>query len=82
MLLPRMHAAIRNQPEQMQLAPAQASVLHRLDQHRMREEFAVLDHQIDARDIHVHDAPRANIQMPDFAIPICPSGSPTNGPLV
>src|SRR5208282_2100537 len=31
-LLPRVHAAVRHQPEQMQLALAAASILHRLDE--------------------------------------------------
>ena len=34
----------------------------------MRKQFPVLDHQIDARDVHVHDAPRADVEMPDLAV--------------
>src|ERR1700693_304495 len=52
----------------MQSPLAHARVLHGREQHRMREELAVLDHQVDARDVHVNDAPRANVQMPDLAV--------------
>ena len=34
----------------------------------MPEQLAVLDHQIDAGDIHVNDAPGADVQVPDFAV--------------
>ena len=34
----------------------------------MGKEFAVTDHQIDAGDIHVHDATGAHVQMADFAV--------------
>ena len=81
MLLPRMHAAVRHQPEQMQLSPSQAArILHRVEQHWMREEFAVLDHQVDARDSMMHDAPGSNIQMADFAVPHLPLGQPDKRP--
>ena len=40
----------------------------------MREELAILDHQIDARDVHVHNAPGADVQMPDFAVAHLPLG--------
>jgi hypothetical protein len=56
----------------VQFAPTQAGVLHRFEQHRMQEELAVQDHQVDARDVHVHDAPGAHIQMADFAVPHLP----------
>src|SRR5262249_16912442 len=35
----------------------------------MVEEFSTLNHQLDTSRVHVHDAPGANIQMPNFAIP-------------
>ena len=69
-----MHAAVGDQPEQMQLASAGAGVLHGLEQYRMRKEFAVLDHQIDAGDVHVHDAASADVQMADFAVAHLPFG--------
>ncbi len=40
----------------------------------MREKLSVLDHQIDARDVHVHDAPGANVEVADLAVPHLPLG--------
>ena len=74
MRLLRMHAAVRNQSEQMQPAFAGARMLHRVQQHGMREELAVLDHQIDAGDVHVHDAAGADVEMADFAVAHLPFG--------
>ena len=34
----------------------------------MLEQLAVLDHQVDAGDIHVDDASGADVQVPDFAV--------------
>src|SRR5207244_453143 len=68
MRLLRVHAPIRNQTEQMQSALTYPGVLHRAYQHGMREELAVLDHQIDARDVHVNDAAGADVEMPDLAV--------------
>src|SRR5579872_1826658 len=56
----------------MQPAFARARVLHGFEQHRVLEQIAVLDHQIDARDVHMHDAARADVQMPDLAVPHLP----------
>ncbi len=64
----RMHATIGNQSEQMKLAATRARVLHGIEQHRMLEEFAILDHELDARRIHMHDSSRADVQVPDFAV--------------
>ena len=63
-----MHAAVGEQAEQVQAASAGTGIFHGGEQHRMREEFAVLDHELDARAVHVHDASRADVEMPDFAI--------------
>src|SRR5437667_1409330 len=52
----------------MKLAAAGAGVLHGIKQHRMFEEFAILDHQFDPRRIHVDDAAGADIQVSDFAV--------------
>ncbi len=52
----------------MQSPFAHARVLHCTKQHRMGKELAVLDHQIDTRDIHVNNASGANVQMSHFAI--------------
>src|ERR1700722_16051314 len=43
-------------------------MLHGRHQHRMREELAVLNHQVNAGDVHMHDATRANVEMPYFAV--------------
>ena len=61
-----MHAAVAEQPHQMEMAAAGA--LHRFDQQRVREELARRDHQVDARDVHVDDAAGADVQMADFAV--------------
>src|ERR1035441_9607020 len=52
----------------MQLAAAEAGILHGCDEHWMREEFAVQDQKFDARDVHMHYELGANIQMGDFAV--------------
>ena len=41
--------------------------LHRVHDRRMLE-FAGRDQRIDAGDIHLHNAARADIQVPDFAV--------------
>ena len=46
----------------------------------MRKKFPVLNHQIDAGDIHVHDAPSANIQMANFAVAHLPFRQPDKRP--
>ena len=72
MRLLRVHTAVGNQPEQMQSPLSRSRMLHRIQQHGMRKQFPVLDHQIDARDVHVHDASGANVQMPDLTVPHLP----------
>src|SRR6266496_3956381 len=52
----------------MKLSASSAGVLHGIQQHRMLEELTVLDHQLDASGIHVHDASGADVQVPDFAV--------------
>ena len=74
-----MHATVGKQSEQMQLSSAGARVLHGVEQHGMREEFAVLDHQVDAGNVHVHDSSGADIQMPDFAVAHLPFGQSNEG---
>ena len=46
----------------------------------MRKQFAVLDHQIDARDVHVHDAAGADVEMPDLAVAHLPLGQSDKRP--
>ncbi len=52
----------------MQAALAGAGVLHGVEQHGMREQFAVLDHQVDAGDVHVDDAAGADVEVADLAV--------------
>ena len=52
----------------MQPAISNSSMLHGFQQHRMREEFAILDHQVDTSNIHVNDPAGANIEMANFAV--------------
>src|SRR6266404_5783918 len=52
----------------MQLVTASACILHRFEQHRMAEEFAILNHQLNSRRIHMDNAPCADVQMSDFAV--------------
>jgi hypothetical protein len=80
MFLPRMHAAIGDEPEQMQFAPADAGIFHPFNEHGMREELTILNHQVNARDIHMHNAPGADIQMPDFAVAHLPFGQSDERP--
>ena len=68
MRLIRMHAAIGHKSKQMQLASSGARILHGIEQHGVVEKFAVLDHQLNARRIHVNDPPRPDIQVPNFAV--------------
>ena len=79
MSLLRVHAAIGHQAEKMQAPLAGARMFHCIEQHRMREEFAVPDHQINARDVHVDDASRANIEMTNLAVAHLPLGQPNKG---
>ena len=64
----RMHPAIGNQPAQVQPPFPGARVLHRLEQYRMLKQLPVLDHQVDAGDVHVNNAPRADVEVPNFAV--------------
>ena len=60
------HAAVAEQAEQMQLV--RAAAFHGFEQQRLAREFAAGDELVNARDVHVHDASGADIQVADFAI--------------
>ncbi len=62
----RVYAAVAKQSHQVQL-PLPAA-FHRLLEKRHVLQLLVGDQQIDARDVHVHDAPRADIEVPDLAV--------------
>src|SRR5579883_330710 len=68
MRLLRVDAPIGNESKQMQLPSPTAGMLHGRHQRRVGEEVAVVNQQVDAGDVHVHDAPGADIQMADFAV--------------
>ena len=68
MLLVRVHAAVRDQAEQMQLPSALARPLHGLHDRRVLLELARSDQRVDARDVHLHNAARADVQVADFAV--------------
>ena len=68
------HAAVGDAGRTDAAAAAGAGILHGVEQHGMGEEFAVLDHQVDAGDVHVHDAAGADVEMADFAVAHLPFG--------
>ena len=76
MFLVRVHAAIRDQPEEMQLPPALVGPLHRPHDRRIFLELVRRNHRIDARDVHLHNAARADVQVADFAVAHLPVGQP------
>ena len=64
----RVHAAIGKQSEEMQPAATGARILHGREQNGVRKEFAILNHQLDAGTVHVHDASGTDVEMADFAV--------------
>ena len=72
MLLMRVYAAIAHEPEQVQARIFRRG--KRLDQHRVLREFAIGDRLVDAREILIDDAPRAEIEVADFAVAHLPIG--------
>ena len=60
----------------MQTTFASAGIGHGFEKNGMLEEFAVLDHQLNAGTIHVDDAAGADIQMTDFAVTHLSVGQP------
>src|SRR4030088_2782239 len=52
----------------MQLPAIAARIFHRGEQHGMRKEFAVPNHQLNPRAVHVNDASGTDIEMADLAI--------------
>jgi len=66
MLDVRVHATIAQQAQKMQL-PFPPTLHGLLEQWHLLQ-LVIRDHQVDARDVHVHDAARADIQMADFTV--------------
>ncbi|MNC84957.1 hypothetical protein D3C83_05270 [compost metagenome] len=60
------HAAGREQSQDMQRVPGAARGLHRFQQHRVAEEFSGLDRVLDPRVILVDNAAGADVHVPDF----------------
>src|SRR5271154_530139 len=60
------HAAVAEESEQMELAGATA--FHGFEEQRLAGKFAAGDDLVYARDVHMHDAAGADIQMADFTI--------------
>ncbi len=58
--------------EQVQRPAARLHVVDQLGQHRVVVERARLDRLVDPHDVHVDDAPRAQVQVPDLAVPHLP----------
>ena len=68
MSLVRVNASVREQTKEVQAASAAARILHGSEQHWVGKEFAVLDHQLDPRAVHMDDASSADVEMADLAI--------------
>src|SRR5712691_508401 len=66
MLDVRVHAAITQQAQQVQLPLAPS--LHSLEKQRLPEERAAGDELVHARDVHVDDTARADIEVAHFAV--------------
>ena len=58
----------------MELPLAFASALHGLGNGGIFLEFAGSDHRVDARDVHLHNAPCADVEVADFAVAHLPVG--------
>ena len=72
MLDVRVDTAVTHKPHEVKLPLAAA--LHRFEKQRLAKKFAARDECIDARDVHMNDAPRAHIQMAHLAIAHLPFG--------
>ena len=63
-----MYAAAAQQTDQMQIVLAVGDVVQTRVQRRMLEETAVLDGDIDAHNVLVDNAARAQVEMSDFGV--------------
>ena len=64
-----MHAAIGKKSEQVEAPAPTSCVLHGCEKHVVREELAILDHQLDTGAVHVDDTAGADIKMSHFTVP-------------
>ena len=74
MILVRVHPPVREKTKNMQPPAAATGMLHRAQQHRIGEEVPILNHLINAGDVHVDDASSANIKVANFAVAHLPLG--------
>jgi hypothetical protein len=62
----RMHAAVAEQAHQVKTPSPR--LMHRREKSRVTEEVARENHQIQAGDVHMDDATRADIQVSHLAV--------------
>jgi hypothetical protein len=70
------NAAIRNQSEEMQLPSAHLCLFHGPRNSRVLLKCAGRNLRVDARNVHLHNAPRADVQVADLAVAHLPVGQP------
>jgi hypothetical protein len=74
MILMRMHAAGRHEPDQVAGAAALLELFDQAGQRRRTFDLAARDRVADARQVLHDDAARANVEMPDLGIAHLPVG--------
>ena len=79
-VLKTVHAAVRNQTEDVQGAASRPGFLDVLDERREFEEIVALDRAVDANDDLIHHPARAEIEMPHFGIAHLPVRKPHGAP--
>src|SRR5579864_3757373 len=78
MLDVRVDTTIAEKSDEMKLPLAPA--LHRFEKQRLADKLPARDQRIDARDVHMNDAPRAHVQVAHLAIPHLPFRQSDKGP--
>ena len=79
-VLKTVHAAIRNQAEDVQGAASRPGFLNTLDERGKFKKIAALDGAVDANDDLIHHPARAEIEMPHFGIAHLPVRKPHGAP--
>src|SRR5580765_8497885 len=64
----RVNTAVRNKTEEMEATAPRTRVFHCGDERRVREKVSVLNHQINAGDVHMDNSTRTNVEVPDFTV--------------
>ena len=72
----RVDAAVRHEPEQVHVSPALLRAPERRDERLVLEEAAVGDRAVDALEVLVEHAARADRQMADLGVAHLPGGQP------